>query len=959
MNLFLARLFRKNKLPGGTIRHLLYVLLLIFAASQETIGQSAASPGNVSSGLVLWLDASDVNGNGTQPLNGSAVPTWKDKSSAANSAVVHTAQNAAVWLSDQVNGKPVMRFTRVNDAQGSVYRTPLDLRASVNPVVTIFTVYRQGLRSGNQAVWGIDNGAWDRFFMTVWFGSENGIVPFGPAPPYNTTVQGSGTLNAVRLLTANYTGAVSGPGATNASAVYFNGNLVTAFTDNTHPTDAQGNFYIGWDGDNSAYHGDIAEVIAYNRKLSACELLYVNNYLADKYGQDFNSFKVTVASGNSFLNDGQSVTLSASTGASYKWYKNGVEIPGATQSTLTTSMPGAYHAGITNNGGCLLTTSPINVIINYAPTDVALSEYVFNENNFAGAFAADLSSNDVNMSDNFSYELVYGTGAADNARFTINNGKLFFNEALDFESQSNYSIRIRTTDSGGLQFEKAVVVTVNDINDAPRVPEEQMLYINENSPSGAVVGTVAASDDEGSSLFWSITGGNERQLFDIDPSTGKITLVAESALNYEVEKVYSLWVKVSDGALETDPVNIVVYVNDVNDSPIVSVEGDYLVDENSSKGKFVGTLLAWDEDFEASFGGWTILTGNTDGLFTLHPETGEISVNTAALDYESETEYSLQVTVSDGKTTATPATIKINIKDLNEAPAISPGQSFTIAENSASGTAVGVVTATDPDASFASNWDITEGNIENAFSIDQQSGKISVSNAAAIDFEKRSSITLTLTVSDGTLTSEKQTVVVSISNVNDNPPVIQNAVFEIPEFSPRGSEIGTLAANDEDGSTQFSAWTIINGNIGGAFILDPATGVLSVASFNAIDYETRSAYTLEIRVSDGTNSSETSTIDVFVVDQIEKADGNPVIYDAFSPNGDNINDTWNIPYLVHYPDSEVKVYNTDGVELFHNRGYTRQWDGTWKGRQMPVGTYYYVVKVDQKRVYKGQVMIIK
>ncbi|NCI50360.1 gliding motility-associated C-terminal domain-containing protein [Sediminibacterium roseum] len=66
---------------------------------------------------------------------------------------------------------------------------------------------------------------------------------------------------------------------------------------------------------------------------------------------------------------------------------------------------------------------------------------------------------------------------------------------------------------------------------------------------------------------------------------------------------------------------------------------------------------------------------------------------------------------------------------------------------------------------------------------------------------------------------------------------------------------------------------------------------------------------------------------------------------AFSPNGDAINDTWEIPLLASlYPDCVVEIFNRLGQPVFRSVGYGKTWDGRFKGIDQPVGTYYYVIK---------------
>ena len=86
----------------------------------------------------------------------------------------------------------------------------------------------------------------------------------------------------------------------------------------------------------------------------------------------------------------------------------------------------------------------------------------------------------------------------------------------------------------------------------------------------------------------------------------------------------------------------------------------------------------------------------------------------------------------------------------------------------------------------------------------------------------------------------------------------------------------------------------------------------------------------------------------------------PVIPNAFSPNGDGINDTWEIKYLQYYPGNEVKIFDRDGRIIFSSQGYTKAWDGTVNGKQIPIGTYYYIVNPKNGRsIMSGAITIIK
>ncbi len=72
-----------------------------------------------------------------------------------------------------------------------------------------------------------------------------------------------------------------------------------------------------------------------------------------------------------------------------------------------------------------------------------------------------------------------------------------------------------------------------------------------------------------------------------------------------------------------------------------------------------------------------------------------------------------------------------------------------------------------------------------------------------------------------------------------------------------------------------------------------------------------------------------------------------IIPSGFSPNADNTNDTWIIENVGLYPSIEVEIYNRWGDLLYRNVGYTIPWDGKYDGEPLPIGTYYYVIDINE------------
>lgn len=81
---------------------------------------------------------------------------------------------------------------------------------------------------------------------------------------------------------------------------------------------------------------------------------------------------------------------------------------------------------------------------------------------------------------------------------------------------------------------------------------------------------------------------------------------------------------------------------------------------------------------------------------------------------------------------------------------------------------------------------------------------------------------------------------------------------------------------------------------------------------------------------------------------------------TFTPNGDGINDTWNISGIEYFPQCTVYIYSRWGVQVFSSIGYAKAWDGRLNGKDLPVGTYYYVIDLhDNKPVLSGSITIVR
>jgi gliding motility-associated-like protein len=81
---------------------------------------------------------------------------------------------------------------------------------------------------------------------------------------------------------------------------------------------------------------------------------------------------------------------------------------------------------------------------------------------------------------------------------------------------------------------------------------------------------------------------------------------------------------------------------------------------------------------------------------------------------------------------------------------------------------------------------------------------------------------------------------------------------------------------------------------------------------------------------------------------------------AFTPNGDNYNDTWHLENIEIYPEAEIKVFNRWGELIYEHRNPVEEWNGIHSGVELPSETYYYIITLDsQKKPLTGPITIVR
>ncbi|MDD1444194.1 cadherin domain-containing protein, partial [Dolichospermum sp. ST_sed3] len=208
----------------------------------------------------------------------------------------------------------------------------------------------------------------------------------------------------------------------------------------------------------------------------------------------------------------------------------------------------------------------VSEFTNKTPTNLTLSTSTVAENQVIGTVVGNLTTTDPDTGNTFTYSLVTGTGATDNSFFTITNNQLKTNSVFDFEAKNSYNIRVKTTDQGGLSFEKQLTIRVSNVNETPTNLTLSNSTVAENQIIGTVVGNVTSTDpDTGNTFTYSLVtgdGATDNSFFTI---TGN-QLKTNAVFDYETKNSYSVRLRTTDeGGLSFDK-QLNISVTDLNDN---------------------------------------------------------------------------------------------------------------------------------------------------------------------------------------------------------------------------------------------------------------------------------------------------------------------------------------------------------------------------------------------------------
>ena len=412
------------------------------------------------------------------------------------------------------------------------------------------------------------------------------------------------------------------------------------------------------------------------------------------------------------------------------------------------------------------------------------------------------------------------------------------------------------------------------------------ISIDENSINS--VATVSATDPDGDTVSYSLTGGADQNLFSVEASSGvlsfKVAPDFENPDDSDNDNKYVIQITATDDSSDTltDSQTLTISVSDINEPPsftttsISAVEGDIQV----------ATILGTDPDNDTlEFS----LTGGSDkALFTLDQNTGVLAFDVAPdfespLDADKDNTYDVEITLTDdgeGKLT-TAKLFGITVTDKQEAPIITSNgggdtASVDIAENT---TDVTTFIADDPDSDNLV-FTLTGGPDKDLFDINAGFGVLSFKVApdfetpADSDGDNKYVVEVTVTDDGADNLTDVQTLTVNLTNANEAPVITSNdggptAAIGLEEGT---QEITTVTATDPDGDAL--AYSISGGVDSDQFSIS-SIGALSFK--NAPDFADPkdtgkdNSYIVEVSVTDdGVGAlSVSQTITVTIANVLE------------------------------------------------------------------------------------------
>ncbi|XP_046907546.1 protocadherin gamma-A3-like [Hypomesus transpacificus] len=437
-----------------------------------------------------------------------------------------------------------------------------------------------------------------------------------------------------------------------------------------------------------------------------------------------------------------------------------------------------------------------------------------------------------------------------------------------------------------------VTIEILDVNDhAPAFPNKDVYFeIGETALIGARFPLESAEDpDVGLNALqnYILTASDNfilKQHANPDGSTFA-EMVLQKALDREEHPRLSLKLIAVDGGnpQKSGTVNIDITVLDANDNAPVFNQSVYraAVIENAPKGSYIATINATDAD-SSSYGHITYsfskLKGAIADLFILDELTGIVSV-AGNIDYEKDKKYEVRVEAKDQGGFTDTSKVIIEIVDINDNAPVINVMSFSspVSEDAPPGTTIAIINVKDAD-SEKNGRIICSVDSKLPFKITSSlSNYYNLISDVPFDRELTEEYNITISATDSGTPPlfSTRTLLLRISDINDNAPVFEKSVYYayVTENNSPGMSIFTVSAHDFDWNQNARiAYLLEEKQISGTLIssllsINSATGVLH--ALRSFDYEQIKLLKVILKAQDGGSPplSSNVTVNIFIQDQ--------------------------------------------------------------------------------------------
>ena len=417
------------------------------------------------------------------------------------------------------------------------------------------------------------------------------------------------------------------------------------------------------------------------------------------------------------------------------------------------------------------------------------------------------------------------------------------NVSSDIVAMGSFSYTV--TDTKGGSASSSVTISVNALQDPPSIDSESAVSLEENN---TVVLSVSGNDVDEDTLVYSISGGSDADLFQIDSSSGELSFLSkadfEQPSDTDTNNQYEVEVTVDDGNGNTVSQNLVISVTDKDSIITLS---NLSLDENSA-GANIGSIVSYIDDTSATDTVSYSVSGNGSELFEVVEGELKLKADSSA-DFETLSSYELTITATSGSAN-TAFDFNISINDVNDSPTAINLSSIGVSEK-IDGAVVGTISTADQDASDTHTYVISDDRFE----IIDGSLKLKAGNTVEYATEPSISITITSTDSAGLEFSQDFSIVVGSIQLSSN---------EFPENSD-GASVGTLSITDPDFTSNVT-YTLTGDDSDFFELVD---NQLKLKDGNSGDFESKATYNLTISADDdaANNASLNYTINVTNVNE--------------------------------------------------------------------------------------------